>query len=334
MPDITITGANGTSFSTITIESQSTANNSDRSVHFDTILDNSKQTTANVKNTGKVSMSTLNEIFDRAASTYGIDADLLKAVARQESNFTANATSSSGAMGIMQLMPGTAKSLGVKNAYDPEENIMGGAKLLASHLRKYNGNVTLALAAYNAGSGAVDKYHGVPPYGETQNYVKRILQYYDSGTDAPDIPAMIDGNHVTRLAMSKEDYERALRDAELDERLKDIPTSDIYVTSNEDTQTVTDSTYVIGASDTDKESTKDSSAKGSSDYSYDDFLDFAKSYMDIASGSSSMSLATGSSQNTLNSSYLLNNALNTSNIGLNSGILNLLQAALAKQKDS
>lgn len=329
MPDITITGANGTSFSTITIESQATASNSDQSVHFDTILDNSKQTINNVKNTNKVSMRTLNEIFDRAASTYGIDVDLLKAVARQESNFTANATSSSGAMGIMQLMPGTAKSLGVKNAYDPEENIMGGAKLLASHLKKYNGNVTLALAAYNAGSGAVDKYHGVPPYSETQNYVKKILQYYDSGAEAPDIPAMIDENNVTRPAMSKEDYERALRDAKLDEELKDIPSSDIYVTSNEETEASSSTEYVV-KSDTGEKTT----AKSSSDYSYDDFLDFAKSYMDIASGSNSMNIATGSNQSSLNSSYLLNNALNTSNIGLNSSILNLLQAAFAKQKDN
>lgn len=328
MPDITITGANGTSFSTITIESQSTANNSDQSVHFDTILDDSKNTINNVKNNSKVSMRTLNEIFDRAASTYGIDVDLLKAVARQESNFTANATSSSGAMGIMQLMPGTAKSLGVKNAYDPEENIMGGAKLLASHLKKYNGNVSLALAAYNAGSGAVDKYNGIPPYSETQNYVKKILQYYDSGTDAPDIPAMIDENNVTRVAMSKEDYERALRDAKLDEELKDIPTRDIYVTSNEETAATTGSEHVV------KSTGQETSEKSSSDYSYDDFLDFAKSYMNIASGNSNMNIATGSNQSGINSSYLLNNALNTSNISLNSSILSLLQSALAKQKDS
>lgn len=330
MPDITITGANGTSFSTITIESQSTANNSDQSVHFDTILDNSKQTINNVKNNNKVSMRTLNEIFDRAASTYGIDVDLLKAVARQESNFTANATSSSGAMGIMQLMPGTAKSLGVHNAYDPEENIMGGAKLLASHLKKYNGNVSLALAAYNAGSGAVDKYNGIPPYGETQNYVKKILQYYDSGTEAPDIPAMIDKNNVTRPAMSKEDYERALRDAKLDKELENIPTSDIYVTSNEKTQTITSNeTDYLVTDNTGKETSK----SHSSDYSYDDFLDFAKSYMSVAAGNSGTSIATGNNQS-INSSYLLNSTLGTSGIGLNTGILNLLQAALAKQKDS
>jgi soluble lytic murein transglycosylase-like protein len=83
-------------------------------------------------------------------------------------------------MGIMQLMPSTAKSLGISNAYDARSNIMGGAKVIAQHLKKYNGDVSLALAAYNAGSGAVDKYGGIPPYTETQNYVKKVLKYYKS----------------------------------------------------------------------------------------------------------------------------------------------------------
>ena len=113
-------------------------------------------------------------IFDEASRTYGVSKSLLLAVAQQESNFDANSVSHAGAQGIMQLMPGTAKTLGVKNAFDPYENIMGGAKLLRDNIRSF-GSVPLALAAYNAGPGAVKKYGGVPPYKETQDYVKKIM---------------------------------------------------------------------------------------------------------------------------------------------------------------
>ena len=113
-------------------------------------------------------------IFDEASRTYGVSKSLLLAVAKQKSNFDANSVSHAGAQGIMQLMPGTAKTLGVKNAFDPYENIMGGAKLLRDNIRSF-GSVPLALAAYNAGPGAVKKYGGVPPYKETQDYVKKIM---------------------------------------------------------------------------------------------------------------------------------------------------------------
>ena len=118
--------------------------------------------------------------FEEAAETYNVDIDLLKAIAKAESNFTPSATSSAGAMGVMQLMPSTAASLGITDAYDPRENIMGGAKIISQHLEKYDGDLSLALAAYNAGSGNVDKYGGIPPFEETQNYVKKVLNYYEN----------------------------------------------------------------------------------------------------------------------------------------------------------
>lgn len=129
----------------------------------------------------------LEEIFQQASETYGISIDLLKAVAKAESDFDPDCTSSSGAMGIMQLMPATAKELGVTDAYDPEQNIMAGAKYLAENMEIFNGDISLATAAYNAGRGAVKKYSGIPPYTETQNYVKKILGFLDENITVPDI---------------------------------------------------------------------------------------------------------------------------------------------------
>ena len=123
--------------------------------------------------------------FQRAAEKYGIDINLLKAVAKTESNFNAGTVSSAGAIGVMQLMPSTASSLGVQDPYNAEENIMGGAKYLSQLVHKYNGDLSLALAAYNAGSGNVDKYNGIPPFTETQNYVKKVLGYYGNPSAIP-----------------------------------------------------------------------------------------------------------------------------------------------------
>lgn len=113
--------------------------------------------------------------FKEAARKYNVSESLLKAIAKAESNFNPNDVSSSGAMGIMQLMPETAKSLGVKDAFDPKQNIMGGAKCISQKLKEFNGDVSLALAAYNAGSGAVKRNGGVPSY--CKSYVSKVLSY-------------------------------------------------------------------------------------------------------------------------------------------------------------
>lgn len=165
--------------------------------------------------------SSLESIFEKAANTYGVDVELLKAMAKAESNFDPNATSRSGAMGIMQLMPGTAKGLGVTDAYDPEQNIMGGAKYIASLLDKYDGNVSYALAAYNAGSGNVDKYGGIPPFEETQNYVTKILGYLQNGgVEIPGQWSIVTGGtdasedaltDALKQLFTREDYEDFLR---------------------------------------------------------------------------------------------------------------------------
>ena len=117
--------------------------------------------------------------IDAAAAKYGIDPALLRGLIRQESNFNPSAGSPAGAQGLCQLMPGTAAALGCTNPLDPAQNIDAGAKYLRQQLDAFGGDVSKALAAYNAGPGAVKRYGGVPPYAETQNYVRQVQAYAD-----------------------------------------------------------------------------------------------------------------------------------------------------------
>lgn len=125
-----------------------------------------------------LSKGQIQELVGKISAKYKVDDKLVMALIQQESGFNTTAVSKAGAMGLMQLMPATAKTLGVLNPFSAEQNIEGGVKHLKNMLNKYNGNLILALAAYNAGGGSVDKYGGVPPYKETQNYVKKILANY------------------------------------------------------------------------------------------------------------------------------------------------------------
>jgi soluble lytic murein transglycosylase-like protein len=124
----------------------------------------------------------LDAIIDEAAAKHGVDSNLVRALIKVESNFNPRAVSRKGAMGLMQLMPGTARSLQVTNPFDARQNVDGGVRHLKSLLQNFNGDVTKSVAAYNAGASAVTRNRGVPPYAETQAYVRRVNQLYSGDT--------------------------------------------------------------------------------------------------------------------------------------------------------
>mgnify|MGYP001228438798 CR=1 FL=1 len=132
-----------------------------------------------------IAPAVLNSIVLEQSSERGVSPALVHAIIDQESGEDPSAISSAGAMGLMQLMPGTADAYGVADPFDPAQNVAGGTALLADLLREYRGNVKLALAAYNAGSGAVARYHGVPPFAETQAYVRDVTSLYRASATHP-----------------------------------------------------------------------------------------------------------------------------------------------------
>jgi len=136
-------------------------------------------TTATATTLGGGDPSAYDAMIQESAARHGVDPALLKGLIRAESGFDPNAGSPAGAQGLAQLMPGTAAALGVTNPLDPAQAIEGGAKYLAQQLEAFDGDVRKALAAYNAGPGAVQRYGGVPPYAETQNYVRAVMGFAD-----------------------------------------------------------------------------------------------------------------------------------------------------------
>jgi soluble lytic murein transglycosylase-like protein len=123
--------------------------------------------------------------IEEASALYGVSADLVRAVIQTESGFDPRAVSGVGAKGLMQLMPRTARALGIKDPFDPRQNIFGGVKYLSQLLERYNGNVSLALASYNAGPGNVAKHRGIPPFRETRGYVKKITGILADAAELP-----------------------------------------------------------------------------------------------------------------------------------------------------
>jgi soluble lytic murein transglycosylase len=154
-------------------------------LHFTNVPTSSRSSNYKVyiKETPKAPLtSDITDLYDHviseASHTHGVPFSLLKALIKTESDFNPRAVSSAGARGLMQLMPENIKTLKIKNPFDPRENIMGGTQYLKQLIDRFNGKLPLALAAYNAGPGVVEKYQRIPPFKETENFVKQVMKYY------------------------------------------------------------------------------------------------------------------------------------------------------------
>lgn len=145
----------------------------------DSVINFHKKRKLSYRSSSKITSKKLNNLVNSVGRSYGIDPKLLLAVIEVESGFNPNAVSPVGAVGLMQLMPDTGSAMGAVNLFDPEENVIAGAKYLSIQLNKF-GSLELALAAYNAGPGAVEKYDGIPPYDETMEYVDLVIDIYTS----------------------------------------------------------------------------------------------------------------------------------------------------------
>lgn len=194
-----------------------TKTNTDSFISFSDIL----KTETDKYNQSDYKEYKLSDIFKEAAEKYNISQDLLETIGYYESRFTPDAVSSAGAMGIMQLMPETAKAMGVNNAYDAYQNIMGAAKLLNYLSKLYDGDLSKMIAAYASGTGTVAKYDGVPPFKDVQNYVARTLDTMKQGVNLPDITILVNTKDNTSQVTSTNGVASLKEADESDETVRD-----------------------------------------------------------------------------------------------------------------
>jgi len=158
---------------------------------YETVPDPPPSTVVKTKTDARLSPAELHEMLAEAGEEHNLDADLLASVVKAESNGNSRAVSRAGARGLMQLMPKTAAEQGVSDSFKAEENVRGGSTYLNELLIRYHDNMALALAAYNAGPAAVDKYHGIPPYHETRAYVARVIHEFNRRVKAREAQARL-----------------------------------------------------------------------------------------------------------------------------------------------